>query len=155
MEFICGSSPINQGPIPASQEGFLETFKTIFLALASGKHGGETHEWMNRSLRHQEDWSQVSLHPSPSFVSENQLAREGPDSVPPVVIPALALTLDKSLKEDGSLCPVRALRYYLDRTKDLRDNKQLVFVYFKKNFDRDICPSTFFSWIKQAMLLCY
>ena len=31
-------------------------------------------------------------------------------------ITALAPTLDRSLKSDRSLCPVRALRYYLDRT---------------------------------------
>ena len=34
----------------------------------------------------------------------------------PVVIKALVPTLDKSLKSDRFLCPVRALRYYLDRT---------------------------------------
>ena len=39
----------------------------------------------------------------PSFLSKNQLAKEGPDSVAPVVIPALAPTLDKSLKSDRSL----------------------------------------------------
>ena len=71
----------------------------------------------------------------------NQLAKEGPDSVAPVVIPALAL--DKSLKGDRSLCPVRALRYYLDRTSDLRQNKELVFVSFKKGLIRtsDLPPS--------------
>ena len=71
----------------------------------------------------------------------------------PVVIPALAPTLDKSLKGDRSLCPVRALRYYLDRTSDLRQNK-LVFVSFKKGFDKDITPATI-SWIKQTVILCY
>ena len=40
--------------------------------------------------RSQSDWSKVSLYPSPSFLSKNQLAKEGPDSVAPVVIPALA-----------------------------------------------------------------
>ena len=49
----------------------------------------------------------------------NQLAREGPSCVVPVIIPALAPTLDKSLKDDRTLCPVRALRYYLDKTKDI------------------------------------
>ena len=49
----------------------------------------------------------------PSFLAKNRLVREGPGSVAPVVIPALAPTLDRTLKEDRSLCPVRALRYYL------------------------------------------
>ena len=113
------------------------TFKTVFLlALGSGKRRSEIHAWQNKNIRHQSDWSKVSLYPSPSFLSKKQLAKEGPDSVAPVVIPALAPTLDRSLKSDRSLCPVRALRYYLDRTSDLRQNKELVFVSFKKGFDR-------------------
>ena len=100
-------------------------------------------------------WSKVSLYPSPSFLSKNQLAKEGPDSVAPVVIPALAPSLDRSFKGDRSLCPVRALRYYLDRTSDLRQNKELVFVSFKKGFDKDISPATISSWIKQTVILCY
>ena len=93
------------------------TFKTVFLlALGSGKRRSEVHAWLYKNIRHQESWSQVSLYPSPCFLSKNQLARDGPASVAPVVISALAPTLDKSLSEDKSLCPVRALRYYLDRT---------------------------------------
>ena len=73
----------------------------------------------------------------------------------PVVIPALAPTLDKSLNEDRSLCPVRVLRYYLDKTQDLRQGKELVFVSFKKGFTKDISPATISSWIKQTVILCY
>ena len=132
------------------------TFKTIFLlALGSGKRRSEIHAWQQKNIRHQSDWSKVSLYPSPSFLSKNQLAKEGPDSVAPVVIPALAPTLDKSLKSDRSLCPVRALRYYLDRTSDLRQNKELVFISFKKGFDKVISPATISSWIKQTVILCY
>ena len=65
------------------------------------------------------------------------------------------LWMDRSLKGDRSLCPVRALRYYLDRTADLRQNKELVFVSFKKGFDKDISPATISSWIKQTVILCY
>ena len=72
-----------------------------------------------------------------------------------MVIPALPPTLDKSLSEDRSLCPVRALRYYLDKTKDLRQGKDLVFVSFRKGFHKDIVPATISSWIKQTILLCY
>ena len=129
------------------------TFKTVFLlALGSGKRRSEIHAWQNKNIRHQSDWSKVSLYPSPSFLSKNQLAKEGPDSVAPVVIPALAPTLDRSLKSDRSLCPVRALRYYLDRTSSLRQNKEFS---FKKGFDKDISPATISSWIKQTVILCY
>ena len=97
----------------------------------------------------------MSLYPSTSFLSKNQLAKEGPDSVAPMVIPAMTPTLDRSLKSDRSLCLVRALHLYLDRTSDLRQNKELVFVSFKKGFDKDISFATICSWIKQIVVLCY
>ena len=97
----------------------------------------------------------MSLYLSPSFFPKNQLAKEGPDSVAPVVIPALAPTLDKSIRGDKSLRPVRALRYYMDSTLDLRLNEELVFVSFKKGFDKDISAATISSWIKQTVILCY
>ena len=51
------------------------------------------------------------------------------------------------------LCPVRALRNYLDGTSDL-EQKELVFVSFKKGFAKDISPATISSWIKQAVIIC-
>ena len=149
---------LTKAPFEPLKEASLKhlTFKTVFLlALGSGKRRSEIHAWLHKNIRHQSDWSKVSLYPSPSFLSKNQLAKEGPDSVAPVVSPALAPSLDKSLKGDRSLCPVRALRYYLDRTADLRQNKELVFVSFKKGFDKDISPATISSWIKQTVILCY
>ena len=139
---------LTKAPFEPLREASLKhlTFKTVFLlALGSGKRRSEIHAWQHKNIRHQSDWSKVSLFPSPSFLSKNQLAKEGPESVAPVVIPALAPTLDKSLKSDRSLCPVRALRYYLDRTSDLRQHKELVFVSFKKGFDKDISPATISS----------
>ena len=149
---------LTKAPFEPLKEASLKhlTFKTVFLlALGSGKRRSEIHAWLHKNIRHQSDWSKVSLYPSPSFLSKNQLAKEGPDSVTPVVIPALVPSLDRSLKGDRSLCPVRALRYYLDRTSDLRQNKELVFVSFKKGFDKDISPATISSWIKQTVILCY
>ena len=149
---------LTKPPFEPMKEASLKhlTFKTVFLlALGSGKRRSEIHAWQHKNIRHQADWSKVSLYPSPSFLSKNQLAKEGPGSVAPVVIPALAPTLDKSLKSDRSLCPIRALRYYLDKTADLRQNKELVFVSFKKGFDKDISPATVSSWIKQTVILCY
>ena len=126
------------------------TFKTVFLlALGSGKRRLEIHAWLYRNIRHQEVRSHFTLHPV-----SNQLARGNLASVAPV-IPALAPSLVKSVKEDKSLCPVRALRYHLDRTKDLRKGKDLVFVSFRKSFQKDIVLATISSWIKQIVLLCY
>ena len=72
----------------------------------------------------------------------------------PVTIPALTTIVDRQFKEDRTLCPVRALRYYLDRTKDLRGSRSL-FISFKKGHTSDIRPATLSSWLKQTILLCY
>ena len=102
------------------------TFKNVFSTRPRfWEAKGEIHAWLNKNIRHQADWSKVSLYPSPSFWAKNHLAKEGPECVAPVVIPALAPNLDKSLKEDRSLCPVRALRYYLDKTQDPRQGTGL------------------------------
>ena len=149
---------LTKAPFEPLREASLKhlTFKTVFLlALGSGKRRSKIHAWLYKNIRHQENWSQVSLYPSPSFLSKNQLARDGPASVAPVVIPALAPTLGKSMAEDKSLCPVRTLRYYLDKTKDLRKGKDLVLVSFTTGFNKDIIPSTISSWIKQTVILCY
>ena len=81
-------------------------------------------------------------------MAKNQLASDGP-----VVILALKPHLDSSLTQDRSLCPVRALKYYLDRTKDLRKNKNLLFVAIREGFTRDISRATISFWLKQTILL--
>ena len=134
----------------------LLTFKTVFLlTLASGKRRGEIHAWTFSSLSYKESWSQVTIAPSTAFLAKNQLASDGPTVIKPVVIPALKPHLDSSLTQDRSLCPVRALKYYLDRTKDLRKNKNLLFVAIKEGFTRDISRATISSWLKQTILLAY
>ena len=54
-----------------------------------------------------------------------------------------------------TLCPVRSLRYYIDKTKDLREGKHLLFISFKSGFSGDIPRSTISSWIKQTVMLAY
>ena len=109
LVFLHQLSKVHLEPIKEASLKHL-TFKTVFLlALGSGKRRSEIHAWQNRNIRHQSDLSKVSLYPSPSFLSKNQLAKEGPDSVAPGVITALAPTLDRSLKSDRSLCPVKSI----------------------------------------------
>ena len=80
------------------------TFKTVFLlALASGKRQSEIHAWLLKNVRYQDNGTKVSLTPSARFLSKNQLAKEGPESVAPVIFPSLAATLDRSLADDRTL----------------------------------------------------
>ena len=132
------------------------TLKTAFLlALASGKSRSEIHAWVANKVANLGQWEKVALFPSSDFIAKNQLAREGSQSVSPVTIPALTTIVDRQFKEDRTLCPVRALRFYLDRTKDLRGSRSLLFISFKKGHTSDIRPATLSSWLKQTILLCY
>ena len=100
----------------------------------------------------------VALFPSSDFIAKNQLASEDSESVSPVTIPTLTTIVDRQFKEDRTLCPVRALRNYLDQTKDLRGCRSLLFISFKKGHTSDITPAsaaTLSSWLKQPILLCY
>ena len=95
--------------------------KTAFmLALAAGKRRSKIHTWVANKVSNLGQWEKVALFPSLDFIAKNQLAREGSQSVFPVTIPALTTIVDRQFKEDRTLCLVRALWYYLDRTEDLR-----------------------------------
>ena len=132
------------------------TLKTAFLlALVSCKRRSEIHAWVANKVSNLGQWEKVALFPSSHFIAKNQLAREGSESVSLVTIPALTTIVDRQFKEDRTLCPVRALRYYLDRTKDLRGSRSLLFISFKKGHTSDIRPATLSSWLKQTILLCY
>ena len=132
------------------------TYKTVFLlALASGKRRSEIHAWTHSSVSSRRNWSEVTVSLSPAFLAKNQLASDGPDSIKPVVIPALTTMLDSSLVEDKSLCPVRALKVYLDKTKSMRKGKALLFVSLREGYSKDITRITISQWIKQTIHTCY
>ena len=63
------------------------TLKTAFLlALASGKRRSEIHAWVANKVSNLGQWDKVALFPSSDFKAKNQLAREGSQSVSPVVL---------------------------------------------------------------------
>ena len=66
------------------------------------------------------------------------LAFEGPDSIKPLVIPALNTSLDSLQVENRPLCPVRALRFYLEKSKSLRKGKALLIVSLSEGYLKDI-----------------
>ena len=118
------------------------TLENYFLvALASGKHCSEIHAWVTNKVSNLGQWEKVALFPSSDSIAKNQLAREGSQIVSPVTIPALTTIVDREFREDRTLCPVQALRYCLDRTKDLRGSRSLVFISFKKGQTSDLLLS--------------
>ena len=67
----------------------------------------------------------------------------------------MTTTLGPNLDQDRTLCPVRALRYYLDRTKSILKGRKKLFIAFKKGYHREITPITLSSWLKATVKLAY
>ena len=74
-----------------------KTISPVGKALGSRKCRSKCQAWLHKNVRHQTDWSKVSLYTSHCFLSKNQLARDGPESGAPVVITVLVPTLNSSL----------------------------------------------------------
>ena len=148
---------LSQPPFEPQEQADLKflTWKVVFLlVLASGKRCSEIHAWTLDGLLCLGDWEQVQLVPSPSFIAKNELAKDGLQSISSVVIPTLKYN-QGSKDTDILLRPIRALRCYLDRTRDLRGDRQLLFISFKQGHTKDIQCSTISSWIKNTIKFCY
>jgi hypothetical protein len=120
------------------------SFKTVFLlALASGRRRSELHA-LQYDIQRTENWSEVSLFPDSQFVAKTQLVAEGAAVLKPLTLPALTKVVGPDLIEDRSLCVVRAVKYYLSRTKEIRKGRQRFFISIKKGHQGDIsknpCP---------------
>ena len=104
---------------------------------------------------HTENWSEVSVFTDPEFIAKTQLRGKGGSPMKPLTLKALTKILSPDLQEDRSLCVVRALKYYLNRTKEDRQGRKRLFVSFKKGYKGDICKNTVSSWLKKTICLAY
>ena len=121
------------------------TIKTVFLvAIASGQRRSSLHalcitpghiRWERRGVR---------LIPTPSFIAKNQTATSG--SVEIFLAPISSFS---SVTEDKVWCPVRALRWYTNRTKQIRTSDQL-FVISREPFSA-ASRDTLSRWIVDAI----
>ena len=75
----------------------------------------------------------------------------------PVVIPALAPTLDKSLKADGAICQVRALHYYLGKGIRPQAEQGAGPCLLQRRLRQDCLnlPCHYLLVVKQTVILCY
>lgn len=129
----------------------LLTLKTVFLlALATGKRRSELHALTYESLTWKEDMTSFTVNTATDFLAKTQKNSDNRDNS--VTIEALPR---KKEGEDIFLCPVRALRTYVDRTDNFRGEKKLLFISWGENRKDDIKANTLSSWIKQAITQCY
>ena len=153
-----GLNELTKAPFEPMKDTDLKhlTLKTAFLlALASSKHHSEIYAWVANKVSNLGQWEKVALFPSSDFIAKKPTSKRrflkcaSGDSL------FWIKSLDRQLKEDRTLCPLRALRYYLDRTKDLRGSQSLLFISFKKGHTSNISDLLLSSWSKQTILLCY
>ena len=143
---------LNKAPYEpmASASLLLSSIKTVFLlALASAKRRSELHALSmdEGCIRFTKD--SVILHLEPGFLPKTQVPSKLPD---PIVIPSLSQVCGP-LDEDRLLCPVRALKFYLAKSKDLRLSRKRLFIPSKGQ--GDVSPATISRWIRLAITRAY
>ena len=141
--------PLRSAPL------FALSWKTAFLvALASAKRRSELRAFAALVL-HKEDWSAMTLQPLPEFVAKTEVPGRPDTRLQPVTLPGLATFAGPDLAADRTLCPVRATKIYLSRSKDYRRGRKELFVPYKAGAKQSISPATISSWIQKAIQYAY
>ena len=129
--------------------------KTAFLVtLATAARVSEIHAIDHNSITHSENWNSISCRTVPEFLAKNQKSQLGPLGHRFFTIPALSPELDRSDKQ-RLLCPVRALRWYLQQTSSFRRNRRRLFLSCHTNVDSEISKNTIASWLRKTIASAY
>ncbi len=132
------------------------TLKTVFLVtFGSGRRRSEIHALIKDKMDVTPDWSKVIIRTRPNFVMKNQYVLKGDRVTTPVILQALQPLLGAGLVEEKLLCPVRALKVYLDRTQEVRGDRKNLFIAHKPSHRGEIAPGTITSWIRQTVAFAY
>ena len=106
---------------------FYLSVKTVFLVtLATARRVSEVHALSMDSdhLRFSNLDGSLILRTQLGFLAKNQLPSRTPDSIK---IPKLSNLCSKSYNFNRMLCPVRAVKIYLNKTKSLRKHRKKTF----------------------------
>ncbi|XP_071847532.1 uncharacterized protein [Apostichopus japonicus] len=123
------------------------TVKTLFLvASASARRRSCLHALSTAEGHIRFDSQGVRLVPDPRFLAKNQTLAFIPGDI---FLPKLSLTSDTA--EDKLWCPVRALKWYLHRTKDLRSSQALFILPTSPHSAAS--KETISRWLVQAIRL--
>ena len=138
-------------PLRMCDERFLAQKTLFLLALASAKRIGELHALLYR-VSHTRDWGEVSFAFVTGFVAKTQ----DPSSLAPrfegFTVPALPNA--RKNRNGRLLCPVRAVKVYLDRTASHRPRCERLFVTAGCS-KKEIAKTTVSFWLRKTISCAY
>ena len=138
-------------PLQMCDERFLAQKTLFLLALASAKRIGELHALSYR-VSHTRDWGEVSFAFVTGFVAKTQ----DPSSLAPrfegFSVPALPNA--RKNRNGRLLCPVRAVKVYLDRTASHRPRCERLFVAAGRS-KKEIAKTTVSFWLRKTISRAY
>ena len=132
---------LTKSPFEPLKEASLKhlTFKTVFLlVLGLGKRHvvkiptGEIYAWLFKNVQQSTGLVKSFFVSFPNLSVQESFGQGTAGLCSTSGYPNSNSFIGRSLKEDRSLCPDRTLSYYLDRTKDMRQGKDLVFVSLRQ-----------------------
>ena len=133
-------------PLRTCEERFLAQKTLFLLALVSAKRIGELHAVSYR-VSHTRDWGEISF----GFVAKTQ----DPSSLAPrfegFSVPALPNA--QKNRKGRLLCPVRAVKVYLDRTASHRPRCERLFVTAGRS--KEIAKTTVSFWLRKTISRAY
>ena len=128
------------------------TWKTVFLlTLASAKRRSEIHALSAEEghIRFHSSDGSVTLLCQTGFLAKTQLPSMAPQ---PFSIPSLSKHCGRD-DSDRTLCPVRALKFYLNKVKSLRNGRLRLFIPLKGG--GDVSAASISRWIASTIKLAY
>ena len=138
-------------PLRTCEERFLAQKTLFLLALASAKRIGELHALSYR-FSHTRNWGEVSFSYVTCFVTKTQ----DPSSLAPrfegFSVPALPNA--RNNRNGRLLCPVRAVRRYLDRTAAHRPRCDQLFLTTGRS-KKEISKTTISFWLRKMISRAY
>ena len=132
---------------------FYLSVKTVFLVTqATARRVSEVHAFSIDSdhLRFSNLDGSLILRTQLGFLAKNQLPSRAPDSIK---ITKLSNFCRENDNFNRMLCPVRAVKIYLNKTKSLRKHRKRLFI--PTQGDQDLAKSTLSRWVKYAIKHAY
>ena len=138
-------------PLQMCEERFLAQKTLFLLALALAKRIGELHALSYR-VSHTRGWGEVSFSFVTGFVAKTQ----DPSSLAPRFegFSVLALPNARNNRNGRLLCPVRAIKVYLDRTAPHLPRCERFFVTAGRS-KKEIAKTTVSFWLRKTISRAY